>query len=142
NRLYNAKTIAELESTRNEAEHPELVERMIDVVEYRLGHRLGATGEEAKIALSDAESVDFAFSAHTHEFGTTITRADLDRVLANSVGRIQSTIAATLDMAGIQASQVETLILTGGSTLVPAIVSALSATFPAARMVRTDVLGS
>jgi len=142
NRLYNPKTLAELRSTRNEAEHPELVERIIDIVDNRLGHRLGATVEEAKIALSDAEAVDFAFAGHDHEFGTRITRADLDAVLENAVSRIRATIDKTLAAAGVPADRIETLILTGGSTLVPAVVTSLAAMFPAARQVRTDVLGS
>ena len=142
NRLYNPKTLTELRSTRNEAEHPELVERIIDIVDNRLGHRLGATVEEAKIALSDAEAVDFAFAGHDHEFGTRITRADLDAVLENAVSRIRATIDKTLAAAGVPAERIETLILTGGSTLVPAVVTSLATMFPSARQVRTDVLGS
>jgi len=142
NRLYNAKTLSELRSTRNEAEHPELVERMIDIVDNRLGHRLGATVEEAKIALSDAEAVDFTFEGHEHTIGTRISRDDFNAVLENSVGRLRATIQATLSQAGVGSEAIETLILTGGSTLVPAIVSALGEMFPAARTVRTDVLGS
>ena len=142
NRLYNPKTLAELRSTRNEAEHPELVERMIDIVDNRLGHRLGATVEEAKIALSDAESVRFAFAGYEHTIETLISRPDFDAVLENSVGRLRATIETTLKQAGVGAEAIETLILTGGSTLVPAIVSALGTIFPAARTVRTDVLGS
>ena len=142
NRLYNPKTLTELRSTRNEAEHPDLVERIIDIVDNRLGHRLGATVEEAKIALSDAEAVDFAFAGHDHEFGTRITRADLDAVLENAVSRIRATIDKTLAAAGVPADRIETLILTGGSTLVPAVVTSLATMFPAARQVRTDVLGS
>lgn len=142
NRLYNPKTLAELRSTRGEAEHPELVERMIDIVDNRLGHRLGATVEEAKIALSDADNVRFAFEGHEHTIETVITRRDFDAVLENSVGRLKATIEATLKQAGVEASAIETLILTGGSTLVPAIVAGLGAMFPAARTVRTDVLGS
>jgi hypothetical chaperone protein len=37
---------------------------------------------------------------------------------------------------------VDSLILTGGSTLVPAVAGRLQALFPEAEVVRTDVLGS
>jgi hypothetical chaperone protein len=37
---------------------------------------------------------------------------------------------------------VDSLILTGGSTLVPAVSGRLQALFPDAEVVRTDVLGS
>uniref|UniRef100_UPI0037C0BC36 Hsp70 family protein n=1 Tax=Devosia sp. TaxID=1871048 RepID=UPI0037C0BC36 len=62
NRLYNQKTMLELRSTAREAAQPELVERMIEVVNERLGHRLAGRVEEAKIALTDQLSTRFSFA--------------------------------------------------------------------------------
>ena len=45
-------------------------------------------------------------------------------------------------LAGVGAGAVDSLILTGGSTLVPAVAGRLQAMFPEAEVVRTDVLGS
>jgi hypothetical chaperone protein len=142
NRLYNAKSLAELVETRNEAAHPERVEKMVEIVRHREGHRLGAAVEETKIALTDAETAEFRFAGEAVDLATEIARAELTAALEDAVGRILTTISATLDQAGIGAGQVDTLIMTGGSTLVPAIVAALRAMFPEAVMVRTDVLGS
>ncbi|HEY4203282.1 MAG TPA: Hsp70 family protein [Devosiaceae bacterium] len=142
NRLYNAKTLAELTSTRNEARRPELVERMLDIVTHRLGHRLAGTVEEAKIDLSGEERVDFTFATQDFEMNTAISRQDLTTALAASVERILATVDRTLAEAQVTAAEIDTLILTGGSTLVPVIVMALQRVFPAARHVRTDVLGS
>ena len=142
NRLYNAKSLAELVETRNEAAHPERVEKMVEIVRHREGHRLGAAVEETKIALTDAEMAEFRFSGEAVDLATEIARAELTAALEDAVGRILTTISATLDQARIGAGQVDTLIMTGGSTLVPAIVAALRAMFPEAVMVRTDVLGS
>jgi len=142
NRLYNAKSLAELVETRNEAAHPERVEKMVEIVRHREGHRLGAAVEETKIALTDAETAEFRFTGEAVDLATEIARAELTAALEDAVGRILTTISATLDQAGIGAGQVDTLIMTGGSTLVPAIVAALRAMFPDAVMVRTDVLGS
>ena len=104
--------------------------------------RLGAAVEETKIALTDAETAEFRFAGEAVDLATEIARAELTAALEDAVGRILTTISATLDQAGIGAGQVDTLIMTGGSTLVPAIVAALRAMFPEAVMVRTDVLGS
>ncbi|HTM78963.1 MAG TPA: Hsp70 family protein, partial [Devosia sp.] len=59
-----------------------------------------------------------------------------------SVDRIAETIGETLRRAGVGPEAIDSLILTGGSTLVPVIVARLRALFPAATLVRTDVLGS
>jgi len=142
NRLYTAKTIRDLSGTRNEAQRPELVETMIAVVEHRLGHRLVGAVEAAKIALSEADRHQFDFNIEGVRITTEISVSDLGAALESSVERITATIGETLQRAGVTAGDIDSLILTGGSTQVPVIVERLRALFPDAEMVRTDVLGS
>ena len=142
NRLYNAQALRDLRGTRREARAPERVDTMIALIEDRLGHRLIGAVEAAKIALSDAPDTDFAFPVRDQLLATPIAIADFTAALDNSVERIEATIAETLRRAGIAAAAIDSLILTGGSTQVPAIASRLVALFPAAELVRTDVLGS
>jgi hypothetical chaperone protein len=142
NRLYNAQTLRDLRGTKREARAPERVEMMIELIEDRLGHRLVGAVEAAKIALSDVEATEFAFPVRERSIETVMTISDLTTALASSVERIESTIEETLRRAGIGADAVDSLILTGGSTQVPAIAGRLEALFPEADLVRTDVLGS
>ncbi|WP_224701719.1 Hsp70 family protein [Devosia aquimaris] len=142
NRLYNAKALRDLRSTRNEAEQSARVETMIALIEDRLGHRLVGAVEAAKIALSDADSTPFVFPVRDQTIATTMTLDDLTTALNQSVQRIEDTIAETLRRAGVAVADIDSLILTGGSTQVPAIARRLEAMFPQAELIRTDVLGS
>lgn len=142
NRLYDAKAMRDLRSTVREAAEPDLVETMVMLVEDRLGHRLIGRVEEAKIALSDADVTQFLFPVRDREISTPITAAELGQALADSIRRLEETIVETLRRAGVGAEAVDSLILTGGSTLVPAVAGRLQALFPEADVVRTDVLGS
>lgn len=142
NRLYNAQTLRDLRGTRREAREPGKVETMIELIEDRLGHRLVGAVEAAKIELSDAEQASFRFAVRQRELQTTMTIKDLTVALDHSVARIEATIAETLRRAGVTADGIDSLILTGGSTQVPAIASRLRALFPTSELVRTDVLGS
>jgi hypothetical chaperone protein len=142
NRLYNAQALRDLRGTKREARAPERVETMIELIEDRLGHRLVGAVEAAKIALSDADATDFAFPVRDRVVAAEMTIGDLDKALAGSVQRIEDTIAETLKRAGVDAGVIDSLILTGGSTQVPAIAKRLEALFPEAEVVRTDVLGS
>jgi len=142
NRLYNAKALRDLRGTRREAQAGERVGTMIELIEDRLGHRLVGAVEAAKIALSDADSTDFAFPVRDQKITTTMSIAEFTAALANSVERIEATIGEALKRAGVSVDQIDSLILTGGSTQVPAIAQRLEALFPAAELVRTDVLGS
>ncbi|MET3926193.1 Hsp70 family protein [Devosia sp. 2618] len=142
NRLYNAQTLRDLRGTSREAQAPERVDMMIELIEDRLGHRLVGAVETAKIALSDADTTNFVFPVRDQQIETELTIEHLTAALHSSVSRIEDTIAETLKRAGIGAGDIDSLILTGGSTQVPAIAGRLRALFPDADLVRTDVLGS
>jgi hypothetical chaperone protein len=142
NRLYDAKALRDLRSTMREAREAGKVETFVMLVEERLGHRLIGAVEDAKIALSDHVAVDFAFPVRERVIATTMTVTHLGEALAHSIERLEGTIGETLVRAGVRAGAVDSLILTGGSTLVPAVAGRLQALFPEAEVVRTDVLGS
>jgi len=142
NRLYNAQTMRDLRGTMREAEAPARVEMMMDLVEDRLGHRLVGAVEAAKIELSDVDETAFSFPVRDQSIETVMTIHDLTAALEHSVQRIEATIGETLKRAGVTIGDIDSLILTGGSTQVPAIAGRLREMFPAADLVRTDVLGS
>lgn len=142
NRLYNAQTLRDLRGTRNEAVAAERVAMMIELIEDRLGHRLVGAVESEKIELSDHPRTAFRFPVRDRAIETEIGVEDLTAALENAVGRIETTIGETLRRAGVDADGIDSLILTGGSTQVPAIARRLEALFPTAELVRTDVLGS
>lgn len=142
NRLYNQKTMLELRSTAREAAQPALVERMIEVVNERLGHRLAGRVEEAKIALTDQLSTRFSFATEASLIETDIAQTDLDAALADSVDRIEATIRNALASAEVTTEAIDTLILTGGSTQVPVVSRRIRELLPNARAVSTDAFGS
>ena len=142
NRLYTPQALAELRHTRREARDPARVERMISIVDHREGHALAAAVEAAKIALTETEAAEFAYTGAEVALGLTVTRSALARALEAAIARIAETITATLDLGGLKAGQIQTLILTGGSTQIPAIMTRLRTLFPSARCVATDAFGS
>lgn len=142
NRLYSSEAQRELVSTRREAERPDLVDKMIALVEERAGHRLVGAVEEAKIVLSDASEYSFHFTARDAEVTSQMRVEHLTTAIADAVDRIARNVDETLRQAGIGRGAVDSLILTGGSTQLPAILARLTSMFPQAELVRTDVLGS
>lgn len=142
NRLYNPKLLAELRSTCQEARHPDLVSKLIALVEERQGHRLAGRVEEAKIALSEGEHTLFRFAARDVDLSAEITRTMLTEALDGATQSIARSIEFTLKAAGVPGSAIDTLILTGGSTKVPSVAVMLRQLFPAAKAVETDAFGS
>lgn len=142
NQLYTPQMLAELRSTAREAAQPERVEEMISIIAHREGHRLAAAVEAAKITLTDDERAMVTFVGEEIELDVPVTRAQLAHALTRSIERIEETIGETLRRAGLTAARIDTLILTGGSTRIPAIMARLHGLFPDARFVETDAFGS
>jgi hypothetical chaperone protein len=115
---------------------------MISIVAHREGHLLAGAVEAAKIALTADAATRLAFAGEEVALSPEIARDELAAVLDAPIARIADTIGLTLAMAGVPAERIETLILTGGSTQIPAILARLRTLFPAARFVDTDAFGS
>lgn len=142
NRLYNAKTLREIEEVRRDAQRPDLVDRLYTVVEAERGHSLAMEVEGAKIAASDeGESaidlgwVEDGLAAGMDRSGLVNHTGELSRRIAERVGRC-------LSQAGLDASDIDALFLTGGSTGLPHVRAALVAAVPRARVVDGDTFGS
>jgi hypothetical chaperone protein len=142
NRLYTPEMQRELRSTRREARDPAKVDGLISIVEHREGHMLAGAVEEAKIALSGAEVTRLGFHGLEVKLQTTISEADFAATIERLIARIEDTLRMAVATAGLRTDQIDTVILTGGSTQIPAVMSRLRANLPDARFVATDAFGS
>ncbi|MFT0858548.1 Hsp70 family protein [Ancylobacter sp. G4_0304] len=142
NRLYNAKTVRELHEVRREAAHPELVSRLVRVIEEQRGHTLAMQAEEAKIALAGEPQVDVDLGWLEAGLSVGITAEELVHHTRALAERIAARIANCLDQAGLKAGDVDALFLTGGSTRLKHVRAAILAALPGARVVEGDTFGS
>ena len=142
NMLYTNKAMADLRQIRYEAARPELVERMIDVVQHRQGHALAATVERAKIALTDTDRTAIEITLTDGKLSLPLTRAGFDAAILGAVVRVTEVIERTLKDAGVARSRITTLFLTGGSTAIPLMKQSVLDMFPHATVVEGDMFGS
>ena len=142
NQLYDQAMLRQLRQTEKEARDPERVEKMISIVAHREGHRLAGDVEDAKIALTDADKAELAFNGEEVALHPVITRAKFETAIGRDMDRIHDKLREVVAIAGLTADRIDTMILTGGSTRIPAIRTRLHAHFPKARFVDTDAFGS
>lgn len=142
NSLYSNKAMTDLKQIRYDAARPELIERMIDIVEHRQGHALAGRVERAKIDLAqgNGSAIDLGLAGGKVE--VALTAGMLDEAIGSAVERIDATVERTLGDAGLAAGDIDTLFMTGGSTGIPAVHTAIARRFPQARVVKGDVFGS
>jgi hypothetical chaperone protein len=142
NQLYKKNVLGELRQIRYEAEQRELVDRFIKIVEDRQGHTIAIGVEQAKIALTTASKTTSALVNQGDWAKFRFTRKQFDAAIGDSVERVVATVHRLLDDARIQASDINTIFLTGGSSMVPALRSGILSLFPDATIAESDLLGS
>jgi hypothetical chaperone protein len=142
NRLYNPKTLREIEETRRDAAQPELIDRLYTVVEAERGHGLAIAVEGAKIGASDTGTATLDLGFVERGLGASVDRRSLGAQTESLAARIAERVGRCLAQAGIGAERIDALFLTGGSTGLPHVRAALTGCVPGARVVAGDTFGS
>jgi hypothetical chaperone protein len=142
NQLYKKNVLGELRQVRYEAERRDLVDRFIRIVENRQGHNIAIAVERAKIELTSSAQARAVIEGQGDWAHFLITRDEFHNAVDEAVTRIIATIRHVLADAGVDAAAVETVVLTGGSSMVPILRDKILAMFPRARAAESDLLGS
>ena len=127
----NERALAELAALACE---PEKVERLLKMVQHRLGHRLAFAVEDGKIALSAQDHVSLPLSFIEAGLEVTATRVAFDRAIEARTERLHTAARDCIAAAGVGPAAIDTIFLTGGSSRVPAVRSAIARAAPSARL--------
>ena len=98
--------------------------------------RVKEAAEKAKIELSSAVSTEINLPYITADADKnpkhlvmTITRAKLEDLVGDLVGKTAEPVAKALKDAGLSASEIDEIVLVGGMTRMPAVIEAVKAMF-------------
>ena len=134
NFAYTYKNERDLVELALDAREPEKVERFLKVIRERLGHRLAFAAEEAKIALSGVDRAPVSLAFLEDGLVAPTTRADFERAIAAKTDRLCRTAGDCISAAGLSGDAIDTIFLTGGSSRMPAVRSAIACAAPSARL--------
>jgi len=142
NTVYTPARVAELRRMGSFYAERSHHQRLMAVLEQRLGHALAARAEAAKIEV--ATRGDAAIDLGEAEPGliATLGVAQAAAAIEADLARIVAAAAETARLAGVPAAAVDTLYFTGGSTGLQPLVERIAAAFPAASVVRGDRFAS
>lgn len=121
---------------------PEKIERLLHVVQQRKGHDLLGRIEAAKIELSGADKTILKLMDIEDGLALAPRRPGLESAIAEGLAKIEGRVGEVLRLAGLQAPDVSTVFLTGGSSGVPAVRDAIARPLPNARVVAGDAFAS
>jgi len=127
----NEREVAELVALACE---PEKVSRLLKLLHQGLGHRLAFTVEDAKIALSAEEGVPIPLAFLEAGLSAVATRREFDHAIGTATERLHKAAGDCIAAAGLRPAAIETIFLTGGSSRVPAVRTAVAGAAPSARI--------
>lgn len=98
--------------------------------------------EQAKRRLSSVEQTRLELHVDQIDLALEITRRDFHLAVADALSAAREGVREILTMAGITAGEVEVVVLTGGSSVIPVFQKMLLYECPSARLLETDAFSS
>ena len=140
--LQTRQTTELLRTAELRAAEPEKIRALRVLVQRDLGYRLHGAVQAAKIALSSAEETELAFREEGLNLQVKVTRAELEAWIAPELERIEESLSTLLAKAGVEPSAVRQVLLTGGTSLVPAVRRVFTSRFPTAEVEQGEAFTS
>lgn len=119
--LRASREMREIRALAREAQAPERIERLIEVLDENYGYRLYRSVSRLKEALSARSRAVFRFEAGSISIVRDVGRAEFESWIAPELTEIEVAVDAALTDAGLAAHEIDRVFLTGGSSLVPAV---------------------
>ncbi|CAN5389287.1 Hsp70 family protein [soil metagenome] len=142
NRMYESKVMNEVRQVRFEAKQPELLDRLVRVLDEQRGHTLAMDIEGAKIGLSDAQKTKIALDWIEPGLHAPVARKDLVSHTQTLADRITARIKICLDQAALGPDEIDAVFLTGGSVQLAHVRKAITSAVPKARAIDGDTFGA
>jgi hypothetical chaperone protein len=142
NRMYEPRVLADIRQVRQEAAEPELLDRLMRVVQEQRGHTLAMEVEDAKIALSEQRRSQIPLEWIEPGLNASIARPDLVSHTRQLADRIAARIKNCLVQAALTSGAIDAVFLTGGSVKLAHVHKAITKALPSARIVEGDIFGA
>ncbi|TFZ04064.1 Hsp70 family protein [Ramlibacter humi] len=142
NWLYSAKAMRQAQDLRTNYSDPHLHTRLMTVLAERLGHRIAAEAETAKIRASvDDAPTAIALDEIEQGLAAQLTPAGMAQHLDALLQQVLGSAHECVKLGGVAESAVDAVYLTGGSSALRPFQAALRESFPQTRIVEGDLFG-
>lgn len=138
NLCYTPRVVREVQELHRLAVEPAKTARLLTVLSKHLGHRIAFAVEGAKIELTARDHTDIALAFIEAGLKAPATRDTFDETIANELTRLRLAVWNCLALADVDADAIDTVFMTGGSSLVPAVEQVIASEIPNAAVKRGD----
>ncbi|MBU0702811.1 MAG: Hsp70 family protein, partial [Chloroflexi bacterium] len=145
--LVNWQTISELNKPETlhflrlaqiTGSHPARARALESLLVNNYATRLIDRVERAKVALSTAHFAIVRLTGQDMDVWQPITRSQFEALIADATRRIEACLLDTLARSNLKASEIDTVVRTGGSAQIPCFIEMMERIFPG-KVVLSDV---
>lgn len=142
NRVYTPHVWNLMRSVQIGAQDINKIARLMNIIENNLGHTNLDYIEQAKIDLSNKNEITKVFDFLNDAPEIMINTTEFIYAIENNVNKIKLSMLDCLKYANIQPSDINMILLTGGSTQIPYLISTVRNIFPHAVLSDTNKMAS
>lgn len=142
NEVYNYKTLNMVRGYTVWGLEPEKTKRLYEIIENRLGHKNLDYVENAKMALSSQQDYEIVLDFLTDAPLVKTNRSVFEDSIKSDMAKIEKSVQECIAQAGIQNTDIELVILTGGSTEIPYVSRVMQSYFPNAELSSANKMAS
>lgn len=117
-----------LSLNRQDPEIVEKITRLRELITWNYSYSVIQAIEKAKISLSGRDSAWIEVAEL--DLAVKITRAEFERIISGLLDQTGLAIDRVLERSGLKAASIDSVIATGGSSLIPAVKDLLKKRFP------------
>jgi hypothetical chaperone protein len=140
--MRHSRDYRELQQLLRDSLDPDRIRAFLAFLDADAGYPMYRAVSAAKMQLSQAEEGTLSLHVAGVDIERTIKRADFEKWIAPELDEIAACVGRALNEAGLTASQVDRVFLTGGSSFVPAVRAQFADRFGAAKIETGDQLVS
>ncbi|MDO4423299.1 MAG: Hsp70 family protein [Pseudomonadota bacterium] len=142
NEVYNYKTLNVVRGYTVWGLEPEKIKRLYEIIENRLGHKNLDYVENAKMALSSQQDYEIVLDFLTDAPLVKTNRSVFEDSIKSDIAKIEKSVQECIAQAGIKNTDIELVILTGGSTEIPYVSRVMQSYFPNAELSSANKMAS
>lgn len=119
--LSEKRTINMLRDVHRSALEPDKLQAFLDFIEGNLGLQLYRAVEGSKVELSSQRTSQLHFRELTQPLALDVERKNFEDWIDEDITQIDECCSETLTKAGLQATDIDRIFLTGGTSFVPSV---------------------
>jgi len=121
---------------------PAAVGALIDLVNFNLGYHLFRAIEAAKVRLSTEQRARIRFRDARVDIDVELGRGEFEKLIAPLLAQLDGALDEVLHKAHVRPEQIDAVVLTGGTSLIPAVAQLFERRFGAEKLRRSDAFSS